>query len=105
MVDRGLSSVYVSYRWEGASQALVERLRSACAARGIELITDTETVRYKESIGQFMRELGRGRCVIVILGDGYLKSEKLHVRVPGDRAEQGFSRSRLPHRPAGGRDP
>jgi hypothetical protein len=67
-------SVYVSYRHQGESQAVVEGLRAACQARGIELITDTGTIRYKDPIRRYMQDLGAGRCVIVVLSDGYLES-------------------------------
>jgi len=74
MGNPALSSVYVSYKHEAESDAVVERLTQACEARGIALIVDKRALRYKDSIGDFMREIGAGGCVIVVLGDSYLTS-------------------------------
>ena len=69
-------SVYVSYAWEEEEQnLLVDKLGEACAARGIELLRDTGTVRYGDSIRQFMDKIGSARHVVLVLSEAYFKSE------------------------------
>ncbi len=36
---------------------------------------DREEVRYKDSIREFMRRIGQGRCVVIVISEKYLKSE------------------------------
>jgi hypothetical protein len=69
------TSVYVSYKHDGQSKAVVEQLQAACESRGIELRRDTTSIGYKGSIRQYMDELGAGGCVIVVLSDAYLESQ------------------------------
>ena len=65
----------MSYAWNPESCAVVERLQKALSSQSIQLIRDREEVRYKDSIRDFMRRIGRGKCVIVIISEKYLKSE------------------------------
>lgn len=68
-------SVYVSYAWKPPSQEIVDRLQAACAARGIDLQRDANAIKYGESIRDYMRRLGRGGAVVVVLSADYLRSE------------------------------
>ena len=68
-------SVYVSYAWKPSSQEIVDRLEAACAARGIALQRDANAIKYGESIRNYMRRLGRGGAVVVVLSADYLRSE------------------------------
>ncbi|WP_295437567.1 TIR domain-containing protein [uncultured Thiodictyon sp.] len=68
-------SVYVSYAWKPPSQEIVDRLQAACAARGIALQRDANAIKYGESIRDYMRRLGRGGAVVVVLSADYLRSE------------------------------
>ncbi len=67
--------VFVSYAWTAESSALVDRLQEVLGAQGIRLLRDREEVRYKDSIRGFMRRIGQGKCVVVVLSEKYLKSE------------------------------
>ena len=67
--------VFVSYAWTEESRALVDRLQAALEAQGIRLLRDREEVRYKDSIREFMRRIGQGKCVVVVISEKYLKSE------------------------------
>jgi hypothetical protein len=67
--------VFVSYAWNQESNALVDRLQEALGQHGIRLIRDREEVRYKDSIRGFMRRIGQGKCVVVVISEKYLKSE------------------------------
>jgi hypothetical protein len=67
--------VFVSYAWNPESCAVVDRLQQALGEQGIRLLRDREEVRFKDSIGDFMRRIGRGKCVVVVISEKYLKSE------------------------------
>jgi hypothetical protein len=69
-------SVYVSYAWKEEEQnRLVDKLGEACAAREIELLRDREQIGYGDSILQFMKEIGAGGHVVLVLSEAYFKSE------------------------------
>ena len=67
--------VFVSYAWNTESGVIVDRVQQALEKDGIRLIRDREEVRYRDSIRDFMRRIGRGKCVVVVISDKYLKSE------------------------------
>lgn len=67
--------VFVSYAWNKESCVIVDRLQQALEQEGIRLIRDREEVRYKDSIREFMRRIGEGKCVVVVISEKYLKSE------------------------------
>jgi hypothetical protein len=66
--------VFVSYAWGGESDAMVDRLHNALAGQSIELIRDREAIGYRESIRAFMQRIGRGKCIILVISDQYLRS-------------------------------
>jgi internalin A len=70
-----IPEVFVSYAWTPESAAIVDRIHQALDEHGIRLIRDREEVRYKDSIRDFMRRIGQGKAVIVVISDKYLKSE------------------------------
>lgn len=39
------------------------------------MIRDREEVRYKDSIRDFMRRIGQGKCIVVVISEKYLRSE------------------------------
>jgi len=67
--------VFVSYAWNDESCAIVDRLQRALSQQGIRVARDREEVRYKDSIRDFMRRIGEGKCVVVVISEKYLKSE------------------------------
>jgi internalin A len=67
--------VFVSYKWEGDSEALVDEIQRTMEARGVLVTRDKSEIRYRDSIQQFMRRLGAGKCIIVILSKEYLQSK------------------------------
>ncbi len=75
MTDRKSIELYVSYRHEEASKAIVEALERACEARDIRLRLDAGEIRYRDSVREFMQALGAADAVIAVLSDGYLRSE------------------------------
>ncbi len=69
-------SVYVSYaRKTDKDQPVVDKLRTACKNKNIELKVDEDQIKYGESIQEYMNDLSAGRHIIVILSDAYFKSE------------------------------
>lgn len=67
--------VFVSYAWTDESFAIASQLRAALEEQGVRLLMDREEVRYKDSIREFMRRLGRGNAVVALISEKYLKSE------------------------------
>jgi hypothetical protein len=70
-----IPEVFVSYAWTTESNAVVDRLQEVLEEHGIRLIRDREEVRYKDSIRDFMRRIGQGKAVVVVISERYLKSE------------------------------
>jgi internalin A len=68
------AEVFVSYASGPASSALVTKVDEALAQSGIRLFRDQKDVQYKDSIGEFMRRIGQGKCVVVVISKKYLKS-------------------------------
>ena len=67
--------VYISYNWQEDSNEMANQLVEAFAAKGIEIIRDKTHTSYKDSIKNFMRQIGQGKCVVAVISDRYLKSE------------------------------
>jgi internalin A len=67
--------IFVSYSWGGDSEALVDEIQRRMTERGVLVTRDKSEIRYRDSIQQFMRRTGAGKCVIVILTKAYLESQ------------------------------
>jgi internalin A len=67
--------VFVSYKWGGDSEALVDEIQQRLAARGVLITRDKNEVTYRDSIQQFMQRIGIGKCIVVILSKAYLESK------------------------------
>ena len=74
-VPRPTPEVFVSYKWGGPGEALVDELEERLRTRGVPLVRDESAMRYRDSIRSFMRTLGAGRCFVVVIDDGYLRSD------------------------------
>jgi internalin A len=72
--------VYISYAWgddtpDGKLRGeLVERLYESLKADRYDVRRDKADMRYKDSISQFMEELGSAPCVVAVISDKYLRS-------------------------------
>jgi len=76
MSENSSLSVYVSYAWETERQnPIVEKLEVACRENDIQLLRDNNEIEYLDSIDKYMRELGAGNCIIIVLSDNYLQSK------------------------------
>jgi TIR domain len=66
--------IFISYKWGGRGEDVVNHLDEAFQSRKVTIIRDKRNVGYKEDIKKFMECLGRGKCVIVVICDQYLRS-------------------------------
>jgi co-chaperonin GroES (HSP10) len=66
--------IFISYAWGGDSEKFVDRLDVALQEKGITIIRDKRDLGYKGLIKEFMERIGRGKCVIAVISDKYLKS-------------------------------
>ncbi|MEU6373515.1 TIR domain-containing protein [Streptomyces sp. NPDC046909] len=69
------ADVYLSYSWSEESNALADELDAAFQARGVTLVRDRRDAGFKASISRFMERIGRGKCVVLVISDAYLKSQ------------------------------
>jgi hypothetical protein len=67
--------VFVSYAWGDESERMVELLEEAFSQRGIRITRDKKDIHYRGSIETFENRLARGRCIILVISDNYLRSE------------------------------
>jgi internalin A len=72
---------YVSYAWgddrtpEGrARKEIVDQLCDAAEAEGHHILRDKDVLSLGDSISAFMRQIGAGDRIFVILSDKYLRS-------------------------------
>jgi hypothetical protein len=66
--------VYISYAWGGESERIVNELDSDLQSSGIRIVRDKRDLGFKGMIRDFMRQIGRGYAVVVIISDKYLRS-------------------------------
>ncbi|HBB32517.1 MAG TPA: hypothetical protein DDZ80_07360 [Cyanobacteria bacterium UBA8803] len=66
--------IFISYAWAGDSEKFADRLDLAFQEKGITIIRDKRDLEYKGLIKEFMERIGRGKCVIAVISDKYLKS-------------------------------
>jgi len=67
--------VFISYKWGGESEAIVDEIQRTMEDRGVLVTRDKNEIRYRDSIQQFMRRIGAGKCIVVILSQAYLQSK------------------------------
>ncbi|QLE57490.1 leucine-rich repeat domain-containing protein [Nostoc sp. TCL26-01] len=66
--------IFISYAWKGKSEEFVNHLDQVLQSQGITIIRDQRDLVYKGLIKEFMERIGRGKCVITVISDKYLKS-------------------------------
>lgn len=67
--------VFVSYAWGGQSEEVVYALERTFRAFGVAIVRDKTNMRYKDSIQHFMRRIGLGKAIVVVLSRKYLESK------------------------------
>ena len=65
--------IFISYAWSD-SKEFVERLDQAFSAKGVIITRDKRDLGYKGLIKEFMERIGRGKCIVTVISDKYLKS-------------------------------
>jgi len=75
MANNPTPEIFISYSWGGKSEELVDLIDETFRAKGITIIRDKNEMIYKDRIKNFMRQIGQGRCVIVIISKKYLTSK------------------------------
>src|SRR5262245_50154986 len=71
-------AVFISYAWgedTDEREAIVKQLDQSLQNRGLKIICDKRDLEYKGSIREFMKGIGEGDCVIVVISDKYLRSK------------------------------
>jgi hypothetical protein len=88
--------VFVSYSWEAASTALVDELQSRMLERGVPIIRDKNAIKYRDSIQQFMRRIGVGKFIVVVLSKAYLESKNCMYELTQIASHPEFARHVYP---------
>ena len=73
--DTKAKAIFISYAWGGESESLANQVDQAFNQKGVTIMRDKSEMGFKDRIKDFMERIGRGKCVIVIIGENYLKSE------------------------------
>jgi hypothetical protein len=68
------SELFISYAWGGESEEIVNTLDKAFQEKGITLIRDKRDLGFKGMISDFMKQIGEGSAVVVVISDKYMKS-------------------------------
>lgn len=69
------SKTYISYAWGGDSSKIADLVEKELTEKGIVIHRDLGQVGYKDSIQGFMKEIGKGNRVILLISEKYLKSD------------------------------
>lgn len=73
--------IFVSYAWEPDSEKIVDKFETTCKTRGLKLVRDKTDLQFKGIISNFMKTLGRGRYILVVLSEQYLKSHNCMIEL------------------------
>lgn len=71
--------VFISYSW--ANKDIADMIDKDFKELGIDLTRDERDLRYKDSIKQFMQQVGKHDHVIMVISDSYLKSDNCMYEV------------------------
>ena len=69
-------AVYISYKHGSKSEEIAQQIEYTLnhSNIGVGVIRDKNHLPYNESISKFIHEIGRGKYVVAVISDGYLKS-------------------------------
>jgi internalin A len=74
-MQKAQPEIFFSYAWGGESEPYALALYESLQKAGYKGIMDRYAVGYKESFTEFMKRIGRGSFIIVLVNDKYLKSD------------------------------
>ncbi len=66
--------IFVSYAWGGESEKIVNKLDTTLQEKGILIVRDKRDLGFKGIITDFMNRIGKGKGIVVVVSDKYLKS-------------------------------
>ncbi len=66
--------IFVSYAWGGESEEIVNKLDQTLQANKILIVRDKRDLGFKGLITDFMNKIGKGKGIVVVVSDKYLKS-------------------------------
>ena len=67
-------AVYISYAWGNEGEGIVDRVYDSLKTAGYDVRRDKQHLPYTGNITEFMKEIGRGACIIVVVSDKSLRS-------------------------------
>ncbi|WP_433296388.1 TIR domain-containing protein [Actinoplanes sp. CA-030573] len=88
--------IYVSYKWGGASEAVVDHLVATLAKQGLPVRRDKHEIPYRGSIQEFMRRVGNAELLIVVLDDAYLRSTNCMFELTEIAGRENFAKRLFP---------
>lgn len=68
------NEIFISYAWGGKSEDIVNELDNSLKKDGIVLVRDKRDLGFKGLIIEFMKKIGLGDAIIIVISDKYLKS-------------------------------
>ncbi len=68
------SEIFVSYAWGGQSEEFVNQLDTQLQKNNILLVRDKRDLAFKGLITEFMQRIGKGKGIVLVVSDKYLKS-------------------------------
>ena len=66
--------LFISYAWGEEREAIVNELDQAFQERGVTIVRDKRDLGFKGDINDFMKSIGEGKAVILVISEKYLKS-------------------------------
>ncbi len=68
-------AIYISHAWGGKSEEIVGKIMKKFSSEGIEITMDKKDLGYRQSINDFMLNLGAADAIIIVVSNKYLHSE------------------------------
>ena len=68
-------SIYISHAWGGESEEITQKIMKRFQDEGIKITLDKNDLGYRESINDFMLNLGAADAIIIVVSNKYLHSE------------------------------
>ena len=69
-----LSKVYISYKHDSNYNGVLDSIKKGLRSHGINFSIDQNSLRYKDNIEEYEKEIGQADRVIMIMTPGYFKS-------------------------------
>lgn len=99
--SRAQNPIYVSYARDdskgawGHQEEIANRIETSLRKHGYDVRRDRTDLNYGESIRAFMKQIGRGGCVVAVVSDKYLRSRHCMFELLEVYRNQGFRHRKL----------